>query len=242
MDCFPKQTLLLLTALIAPVFFAPQTGQAQIPVIDGANLEQNIQIFLKDAAMLAIMIDNIKKARGDSEAIVPLLNELAAVIKQGEALAYSSQDIAGTFQDKFPGYQLPEGPWADRSQLWTKTQLDTLRNILEAVHKQNENYGDEQDLVEGILEQSNAAIGHMQALQQGNALVGATVKQLAKLRQLLMSQINADTVYRAAEATRRAEAEARGVTWGTAVPPVVEPMSPNDARGIGDLEFICPRR
>lgn len=188
------------------------------------------------------MIDNIKKTQGDSEAILPLLNELASVIKQGDALAYSSQDIAGTFEDKFPGYQISNSPWADRSQLWTKTQLDTLRNILEAVHKQNENYGAEQNLVDGILEGSNAAVGHMQALQQGNALVAATVKQLAKLRQLLMSQINADTVYRAAEATRRAEAEARGVTWATTAPPTVEPMSPSDSRGIGDLEFICPRR
>ena len=164
------------------------------------------------------------------------------MIKQGEALSYSSEEIQRTFEQKFPGYQVQEGPWAERSQVWTKTQLDTLRNILEAVHRQNQNFGDDQNMVDGILAQSNAAVGHMQALQQGNALTAATVKELAKLRQLLMSQINADTVYRAAEAARHAEAEARGVAWGTAVPPIVQPMSPNDPRGVGDLDFICPRR
>ena len=170
------------------------------------------------------------------------MQELAEIIKQGEALSYSSGEIQRTFETKFPGYQVGEGPWAEQSQLWTKTQLDTLRNILEAVHRQNQNFGDDQGMVEGILAQSNAAVGQMQALQQGNALIASTVKELAKLRQLLMSQINADTVYRAADAARQAEAEARGVAWGTAVPPVVEPMSPNDPRGIGDLNFICPQR
>ncbi len=219
-----------------------QTGQAQVPVIDAANLEQSIEIFLKNAAMLKIMIDNIQKGHGDGEAVIPLLKQLEEVIKQGEALGYGADDITGVFEEKFPGYELPEGLWAERSKMWTDTQLNTLRNVLESVHLQNENYAQEQDLVDGTLEKSNSAVGHMQALQQGNALMGATVKQLVKFRQLMMSQINADTVYRAAETARRAESEAKGVAWASAAPRTLEPMSPNDSRGVGNLELINPRR
>ncbi len=187
------------------------------------------------------MIDNIAKGRGDWETVLPFLDKLEEIIKQGEALGYGAEDISVVFQDKFPGYKIPETLWAERSSMWTDTQLHTLRNVLEAVHEQNANYAEEQPLVAGILDKSNKAIGHMQALQQGNALVAATVKQLVKMRQLMMSQINADTVYRSAEVARRAESEAQGVAWASAAPLILEPMSPNDPRGVGDLDFISPK-
>ena len=188
------------------------------------------------------MIDNITKGNGDWETILPFLEHLEVTLRQGEALAYSSENLAGVFEDKFPGYQVPEGLWSERSSMWTDTQLDTLRNVLEVVKEQNENFAKEQPFVAGLLGQSNNAVGHMQALQHGNALTAATVKQLVKLRQLVMSQINADTVYRAAETARRAESEAKGVAWASAAPRTLEPMSPNDPRGIGDLEIINPKR
>jgi hypothetical protein len=55
------------------------------------------------------MIDNIEKGNGEWETILPFLDQLEETIKQGEALAYGSSDIAAVFDDKFPGYQVPEG-------------------------------------------------------------------------------------------------------------------------------------
>jgi len=164
------------------------------------------------------------------------------VLKQGEALAYGAGDIKAAFATKFPGFQISDTSWAERSKLWTDTQLNTLRNILEAVHLQNDNFTDQQALLAGIMGKSNAAIGEMQALQQGNALVAETVTELGKLRQLVMSQINAETVDRSAEVARRAEAEAKGIAWATAGSAELVPLSKNDPRGVGDLEFINPRK
>lgn len=188
------------------------------------------------------MIENIQKGHGQWETALPLLSELEELIKQGEALAYSSGNISGEFAAKFPGYENRDGLWAERSKVWTDTQLHTLRNILEAVGVQNRDFYYEQPFVEGMLHESNAAIGHMQVMQHGNALVAANVKQLVKLRQLMMSQINADTVYRAAETSRRAESEAKGVSWASRAPRTLAPMNRNDPRGIGDFEFINPNR
>ena len=226
--------------LLFMVLLNPGLLRAQVPVIDAANLAKNAAIFFKNAAMLKIMIDNIQKGDGDWETILPFLHELEEVIKQGEALAYGADNISGVFEDKFPGYQIVGDLWVERSQMWTDTQLHTLRNILEAVHIQNENFSEEQPFIAGILDQSNQAVGHMQALQHGNALIAATAKQLVKLRQLTMSQINAETVYRSAEVARRAESEAKGVSWATAASRKLQPMSADDPRGIGDLEFINP--
>jgi len=164
------------------------------------------------------------------------------ILKQGEALAYGSADIPGAFEDKFPGFKISDISWALRSKMWTDTQLNTLRNILEATHLQSDNFTDQQALLAGIMEKSNAAIGEMQALQQGNALVGQTVTELGKVRQLMMAQINADTVDRSAEVARRAESEAKGIAWATAGSPEFVPLSRNDPRGIGDLQFINPRK
>ena len=176
------------------------------------------------------------------EALLPLLQKLDQVLKQGEALAYGATDIQGVFEDKFPGYVISDIEWAIRSKTWTDTQLNTLRNILESVHLQSENFGDQQALLAGIMEKSNSAIGHMQALQQGNALVAQTVTELGKLRQLMMAQINAETVDRSAEIARRAEAEAKGVAWASTTTDVLAPIPANDPRGIGDLGFIKPRK
>lgn len=188
------------------------------------------------------MIDNIQKGQGSWETALPLLEELDAIIKQGEALAYGDSNIQQTFEDKFPGYKITDELWEARSELWTNTQLDTLRNVLQSVHKQNENFQTEQPFVESMIAQSNAAVGHMQALQHGNALIGANVTQLVKLRQLIMSQINADTVYRSAETARRAESEAKGIAWASAAPRTLAPMSKHDGRAVGNLDFIKPRR
>lgn len=235
---FSVSSLILLLA----IQIKPAAAQAPVPVIDAANLAENAAIFLKNAAMLKIMIDNIQKGQGSWETALPLLEELDAIIKQGEALAYGDPNIQQTFEDKFPGYKITDELWEERSELWTNTQLDTLRNVLLSVNKQSETFQTEQPFVESMIAQSNAAVGHMQALQHGNALVGANVTQLVKLRQLIMSQINADTVYRSAETARRAESEAKGIAWASAAPRTLIPMSKHDRRAVGNLDFIKPRR
>lgn len=237
-----KSKTLLFAITIGITTLIPINSHAQIPVIDGANLVKNTAIFLKNVAMLKIMIENITKGAGDWEDATALLSELDLILKQGEALAYSAENITGVFQEKFPGYKLPHSLWAQRSETWTKTQLDTLKNVLESVSKQNQNFLEEQPFIESMLLKSNGAIGQMQALQQGNALVAANIKQLTKLRQLIMSQINADSVYRAGEISRKAESEAKGVSWASAAPRSLKPMSAKDSRGLGNFEFINPKR
>lgn len=229
------QALLLCTTLFN------QPASAQMAVIDVANLAENTAIFLKNAAMLKIMIDNIQKGKGEWETALPLLTELEQLIEQGEAIAYSTENLAAEFTERFPGYESKTELWQERSKLLTDTQLDTLKNVLLASAKQNENFYIEQPLIEAMLSSSNSAVGHMQVMQHGNALVGANIKQLVKLRQLVIAQTNAETVYRAAETARRAETEAKGVLWTTAAPLTLSPMSASDPRGIGDLNIIKPK-
>ncbi len=53
----------------------------------------------------------------------------------------------------------------------------------------------------------------MQAIQVGNMLAGEQVQQLAKLRQLMMTQINAQNVYMADLTNREAQRTATQQEW-----------------------------
>lgn len=192
--------------------------------------------------MLKVMLENAEKSPGDFEDVMPLIRKLGDILVRGEAIAYSSKNLSSDFNEKFPGYDPKHSHWPEQSKNLTDTQLSTLKNSLEALSLQNEDLIYEQELVAGMLEKSNVAVGHMQAIQQGNALTAANIKQLVKLRKLLMAQINADSVYRAAEVSRKAEIEAKAKAWIDKSDSDVKPISPNDSRGFGDLEFMNPKK
>ena len=217
-------------------------------VIDPANLAQNTAIFIKEAAILAnnieqlkIMIDNFEKGEGKWEQILPFLERLEEVINRGQAMSFGREDISDLFRDRYPGMEVHSDTWIPRNEEITDTQLDTLAGTLQSVNLQYENYRREMPFVLSILEDSNNAIGHMQALQYGNALTAAVVKQIVKLRELSMAQINAQNVYYGGEVARRAEADAKMHEWASAAPRTLEPLSRNDPRGVGSFSFLKVR-
>ena len=53
----------------------------------------------------------------------------------------------------------------------------------------------------------------MQAIQAGNMLAAEQIQQLAKLRQLMMAQINAQNVYMANQTNRDAQRVATQQEW-----------------------------
>jgi P-type conjugative transfer protein TrbJ len=53
----------------------------------------------------------------------------------------------------------------------------------------------------------------MQAIQAGNMLAAEQIQQLAKLRQLMMAQINAQNVYMANQTNRDAQRAATQQEW-----------------------------
>src|SRR2546426_3078767 len=81
---------------------------------------------------------------------------------------------------------------------------------------------------------SDSAEGRMQALQLGNMMAGEQLQQLVKLRQLVMAQINAQSVYMATQTNREAQRAATQSEWvrnGNADAPPLESTPAGVSRG-----------
>ena len=157
---------------------------------------------------------------------------MAETIEDGQALAYSLENLDGIFREKYPGY-IPELDWGEKYGEWTETVLDTLRGALNGVNLQSEDFVLEHERMRALEILSNAAEGRKQALQAGNMIASATVKQLIKLRQLLMMQINSQNTFMASEVNKEAQMSAKVVEWLTSMETEIPRYNAADYRGSG---------
>lgn len=204
------------------------SATAQLVVIDPTNLVQNtisalkmIESVINEATMIANQLEQIRvmiqntinypEGLWDRDAL-PRLLRLGRIIEQEQALAYTMTNLDSVFRQRYPGYR-PVTDWAREYDLWTRTTLDTLRGTLNAVRLQSEDFASEQARIEALTALSDSAGGRMQALQAGNMIAAEQVQQLVKLRQLMMTQINAQNVYLATQANKDAQRAATQSEW-----------------------------
>ena len=199
-----------------------------IPVIDVANLAQNtitavevavavlqrVTIIAQQLEQLKNMIqntENFPSGTWDSDAL-RLLLELGQIIDQGKAVAYQMQNIDAAFRQRWPGYVPPED-FNSSYDLWTQTTLDTIRGVLRSSQLQADGFLDEQTRLESLQALSDSAVGRMQAIQAGNMIATEEVQQLRKLRQIVLAQSNAQTVYMANQTNKDAQETASLRNW-----------------------------
>ena len=214
--------------VIALTFPAQRSGAAGIPVFDVTNLVQNtitaiqavegvlqritiIQHLLEQLENMIQNTENFPEGVWDSQAL-PRLLELGEIIQQGEAVAYTMADIDGAFRSRWPGYVPPEDFNASYD-LWTRSTLDTVRGVLRSTQLQAEDFLTEETRLEALQALSDTSVGRMQAIQAGNMIATEQVQQLRKLRQLMMAQSNAQTVFLANETNKAAQETASLRTW-----------------------------
>lgn len=125
---------------------------------------------------------------------------VANVVRQGQALAYSAQNIGTQFQNTFKGFTYPQGfNFKTEYRNWSKATLDGIKGAFEASKMQADQFATEEGILVGLRSQSQSAQGQMQALQVGAQIAEQQVQQLQKLRQLMMVQMQAQNSYLAAQ-------------------------------------------
>jgi P-type conjugative transfer protein TrbJ len=217
----------LVAVLAIVVLLAPSGAWAQAIVLDLTNLIQNtisalkavesvlneVQMIANQIKQLENMVQNTSTYSGvwDQDAL-PRLNRLGQIIEQEQAIAYSMAGMERVFRERYPGYR-PVTDWATAYDQWTRTTLDTLRGTLAAVRLHADDFGDEQRRIQTLTALSDSAEGRMQAIQAGNMLAAEQIQQLAKLRQLMMAQVNAQNVYMASVTNRDAQRTATQQEW-----------------------------
>jgi len=217
-----------LIAVIAIVLIAASSawGYAAI-VLDPTNLIQNtisalkaVESVINEVQMIANQVKQIEylaqntlnySGIWDQEAL-PRLMRLGQIIEQEQAITYAMAGMDRVFRERYPGYR-PITDWAAAYDQWTRTTLDTLRGSLAAVRLHADDFANEQRRIQTLTALSDSAEGRMQAIQAGNMLAGEQVQQLAKLRQLMMAQINAQNVYMANQTNRDAQRVATQQEW-----------------------------
>jgi len=244
MGASPDNTTMkhVVAALLIYWCILPQAVWAQVIVFDPNNYVENAITALKTTAMLVQEIKQVeqeimnleKYLDGSFQDLLPVLERLHEVIGRGNALAYSMEDLDGVFREKYPGYE-PAEDWNEKYNDWTETTLDTLRGALNAAKIQSEDLLDEQAFISELEALSNTAIGRDQVLQAGNMIASAEVKQLMKLRELVMTQVNSQNVYLANEANKEAQRNAKLKEWLTTGSTEIPRYDPGDSRGIGTI-------
>jgi P-type conjugative transfer protein TrbJ len=210
------------------ILLAPgSAGAGAMVVLDPTNLIQNtisalkavesiineVQMIANQIKQIENMVQNTRTVGGvwDQEAL-PRLARLGQIIDQEQAIAYAMAGMDRIFRDRFPGYK-PVTDWSASYDKWTRTTLDTLRGTMQAVRLHADDFAGEQRRIQTLTALSDSAEGRMQAIQAGNMLAAEQLQQLAKLRQLMMAQINAQNVYMATVTNRDAQRVATQQEW-----------------------------
>jgi P-type conjugative transfer protein TrbJ len=136
------------------------------------------------------------------------LNQLAAIVQGGRALAYSMANLDGEFRSRFPGYGYQAGAYYRDYRVWSQTALDTSLSTLRAAGLQGQQLQSEQSVLAALRTMAMSADGRMQAIEVGNQISEQTVEQLMKLRQLMLADLQSKQAFQAAQMQNEAQSHA----------------------------------
>lgn len=137
------------------------------------------------------------------------LQGVSNIVRQGQALAYSAQNIGAQFENLFKGFRFPSGgSYSTDYRNWSKATMDSIRGAMEGASLQSQQFATEEGVLEQLRSMSQNASGQMQAIQVGSQIAEQQVQQLQKLRQLMMVQMQAQNTYLAAQENKDATTKA----------------------------------
>lgn len=182
---------------------------------NAATAANTAQQLVNETEQLKISLQDIKNYNGDTGQwanIQMLLFRLGNEVQKGQSLSYNMQNLDSAYHRQFPGYVAPQDYQQSYSH-WSQTTLDTLQGTLSSVSMQANQFQNEQTTLNQLSYLSKTATGRMQALQVGNMLATQEVSQLQELRQLVMTQVNAQNTYASYQVQKEASGEAATNNW-----------------------------
>lgn len=131
------------------------------------------------------------------------LNNLANLVRQGQALSYSMDNLNQAFTNIFPDYATyikrhkgtePEAV-SEQYSTWSETNVDTVKASLASANLQNKQFESERATMQTLEHKGQTSKGRLEALQVGNQIAAQQVGQTQKLRQLVMAQMQMQGAY-----------------------------------------------
>ena len=206
-----KKTSVIAAALTLGATVQPPPAQAAVPVFatEITQLLNHIELidsYLKQVQMvmngLNQYADMLKHGLTIKSqlfgAVQQDLVDLSQIVKGGFSLAYSLQNLDQTFKLRFVGYA-PSTNYSQQYQTWSQTTLDTINGTLRSIGLQGNQLNSEQAVLNGLRQQSQTALGRMQAIEVGNQIGEQEVEQLMKLRAMMLADMQSKAAYQATQ-------------------------------------------
>ncbi len=142
------------------------------------------------------------------------LQSLNALIQQSKSIAYSAGDLDSQFASRYGTYSdylsrnMGEVDWRAKYGQWSEGMQDNALYTLKAAGLQSDQLANEDVFIQQLQSMSQTAEGRMQALQVGHMLAEQQIRQVQKLRQLMMLQLQMQANYLAAQQDQEAALKA----------------------------------
>ena len=134
------------------------------------------------------------------------LSDLSKAVMKGQSLAYSLDTIDLLYRKTYPGYEtfikergLSEEMKEGRYAAWSKANIDTIRSSMNAAQISDSQFRTEEKTMTTLERLSQTAEGRMQALQVGHQIASQQVRQVQKLRALMLTQMQMQASFMAHE-------------------------------------------
>jgi len=134
------------------------------------------------------------------------INEVGSLVSQSTQLAYNANNLDGNFRKTFPGYARTTN-YPDQYQSMVTNTMNTLNGILRGSGTNAADFQNESERLKYLQTKVQDAQGQTQAIQAASQIASEEATQLQLLRQEVVSQTNAQTVYYAAEVQKEASRE-----------------------------------
>jgi P-type conjugative transfer protein TrbJ len=196
-------------------------AEAQLAVIDDANLAQNVMTAARTLREINNQIIEIQQfvqmLENEARNLTSLpfsiiqqldqsVSQITSLMGQAQGILYNVQNVQSQFQRYYPTTISPStsSPQlaADAQTRW-QFSLATFQHTMEVQAQIVQNLPNDQAQLDALVSQSQGATGILQASQSGNQLLALQAKQLAAALALLASQAKAQAI----EQARQAEAE-----------------------------------
>lgn len=188
----------------------PSLSFSMLPVIDVAALiqlgDQLLQIK-QQTEYIANELEQLKNSQYQWSNAQSLINNLGNIINQENTLAYSAANSDTKFRQAYPGYQAPQNfskQYADN----TAMTLNTLDSVLKSLGSSAQDFQNENARLAFLQNQAQSAQGQTQAIQASAQIASEMVSQTQLLRQTVLAQTNAQTVYFANQTQNDASSKA----------------------------------
>ena len=114
------------------------------------------------------------------------------------------------FREKYRGYSAylsdknkSSEKFSDQYSDWSTTHRDSITSAMQAANLQQTQFASEEVTLQTLQTLGESTTGRQQALQVGNQIAAQEVRQLQKLRALMMAQMQMQASYMANEANEK---------------------------------------